>query len=54
MIAIGGIKHDNIPGVFKTGIAGIAFSGAILRAHDIENATKCLVDLCNLYDTHEA
>ncbi len=53
MVAIGGITHDNIQHILATGIEGIALSGAILRADDIENATKCLVDLCN-YPTHEA
>ncbi|MBP9791834.1 MAG: thiamine phosphate synthase [Rickettsiales bacterium] len=49
ILAIGGITPSNVRDVFETDVDGIALSGAILRANDIENITKCLLELCNQY-----
>lgn len=32
VVAIGGIEYDDIPGILRTGVNGIALSGTILRA----------------------
>lgn len=52
MITIGGITHNNLPHVLATGVDGVALSGAILRADNIEHAAKCFVDLydCIVYE----
>ncbi len=34
VVAIGGITYGNIPAIMKTGVSGIALSGAILNADD--------------------
>jgi len=40
VVAIGGITRDDIPALLQTGIAGIALSGAILRAEDPKEEIK--------------
>ena len=41
VVAIGGITTEDIPALMQTGIAGIALSGAILRADNpIEEIRK--------------
>ncbi len=46
VIAIGGITRDDIPALMKTGIAGIALSGSVLRAEspveEMKNTIKTL------------
>lgn len=42
IVAIGGITAEDIPGLMQTGIAGIALSGAILRA---ENPIEMIKEL---------
>ncbi len=34
VVAIGGIRIDDIPGIMTTGVSGIALSGSVLRAAD--------------------
>ena len=48
VIAIGGIAEHNLQAILETGVDGVAISGAILRAADIENTTKCIVELCGI------
>lgn len=44
VVAIGGITAEDIPAIMQTGIAGIALSGAILRADNpIEEIKKILL-----------
>ena len=45
IVAIGGITADDIPALMQTGIAGIALSGAILRA---EEPTRFAMEIANL------
>ena len=40
VVAIGGITSDDIPALMQTGIAGIALSGAILRADNPKEMIK--------------
>jgi thiamine-phosphate diphosphorylase len=49
ILAIGGITPHNIRDVLEADVDGIALSGTILRADDIENITKCLLELCDRY-----
>lgn len=45
LIAIGGIGHEDIPGLMKIGISGIALSGSILRAENpVEEMRKIIQD----------
>ncbi len=41
--AIGGITEEDIPSLFTRGISGVAISGAILNAPDIEEGTEEMV-----------
>ena len=43
VVAIGGITTDDIPALMRTGIAGIALSGTILRAEDPAAETKEII-----------
>ncbi|WP_028896949.1 thiamine phosphate synthase [Prevotella sp. HUN102] len=45
LIAIGGIRHDDIPDLLKTGINGIAISGAVLNAENPEEEMKKLINI---------
>ena len=40
VIAIGGIKHENVQEVISAGAAGVAVITAIVNAHDITEATR--------------
>jgi thiamine-phosphate pyrophosphorylase len=49
-VAIGGITHDDIPELIRTGINGIAVSGAVSKSHDPTLATvKLLESLRNAF-----
>lgn len=43
VVAIGGIKLENLGRLKESGIAGVAVVSAIFAAEDIEAATRCLV-----------
>ncbi|RMG73292.1 MAG: thiamine phosphate synthase [Nitrospirae bacterium] len=45
VFALGGIKADNIPDVFNTGVYGISMISAILGAEDIEEKSREIVRL---------
>lgn len=45
VIAIGGIDHQNLPGVLQAGAAGVAVVGAIFGADDVEHATRRMRDM---------
>ncbi|AEH45868.1 thiamine-phosphate pyrophosphorylase [Thermodesulfatator indicus DSM 15286] len=47
VVAIGGINHENVLEVLKTGVCGIALVSAIMGATDITMATKKMKDLLN-------
>lgn len=47
VIAIGGINHENIQEVKKTGTDGVAVISAILSANDCEKASQRMIQLWN-------
>ena len=47
ILAIGGITYDDIPGIMKTGVAGIALSSTILNAANPVEETKKIIDIMN-------
>lgn len=47
VVAIGGITHADIAPLLETGLAGIALSGALLRADDIVRHTREIVTTIN-------
>lgn len=48
VVAIGGIEASDIPAIMATGVSGVAVSGAILSAGDIERETEKFVKLTTL------
>jgi len=42
VVAIGGITHENVKEVLKTGVAGVAVISAVMGAPDVLDATKRL------------
>lgn len=46
MVAIGGIKNEDIPSILKTGITGIALSGSILRAENPVEEMRNILSTC--------
>lgn len=44
IVAIGGIKVDDIPAIMGTGVTGIALSGAILNAEDPKSMTESILE----------
>ena len=53
VVAIGGITYDDIPGIMRTGVSGIALSGSILRAEDPVAETRRIVALINRTTTNK-
>lgn len=53
MVAIGGITLADAPSVLDTGVSGIAVSGAIEGAADVEAATASFLDLIAHYSHHQ-
>lgn len=51
VVAIGGITAEDIPGIMRTGVTGIALSGTVLRA---ENPAKEMQRLLGLVRLHES
>lgn len=49
IFAIGGITLDDIPALMRTGITGIAVSGAIVNAPDPAEETRRFIDEINKY-----
>lgn len=47
LVAIGGIMPDDIPAIMQTGVAGIALSGAIVRAEDPVAETSRIIEIIN-------
>ena len=45
LVAIGGISAEDIPALMRTGVSGIAVSGAVLRAQDPVAEVKQLIKL---------
>lgn len=45
IVAIGGIKADDIPAIIGTGVGGIAVSGSIINAPSPADATRALLDI---------
>jgi thiamine-phosphate pyrophosphorylase len=45
VIAIGGIKKDNLESVLKTGVDGVAVISAVLGAEDVKRAAEELADI---------
>uniref|UniRef100_A0AB33IW78 Thiamine-phosphate synthase n=1 Tax=Prevotella sp. GTC17253 TaxID=3236793 RepID=A0AB33IW78_9BACT len=45
LIAIGGILRDDIPDLLKTGVSGIAISGAVLNAANPEKEMEKLINI---------
>lgn len=45
VVAIGGITLDDLPDLRRTGVDGIAISGLILRADDIESTTRKILEI---------
>lgn len=52
VVAIGGIEREDIPGLMACGIQGIALSGTLLRAADMQTETRMIVETIKTY-THE-
>lgn len=46
MVAIGGIKNEDIPDILKTGVTGIALSGSILRAKNPIEEMRNILSIC--------
>lgn len=44
IVAIGGITVDDIPAIMRTGVTGIALSGAILNAEDPKSMTESILE----------
>lgn len=49
-VAVGGIKEDDVVALMETGINGIAVSGAIANASDIEKATKRFLEIMKPFE----
>lgn len=49
-VAVGGIKEDDVVALMETGINGIAVSGAIANAGDIEKATKRFLEIMKPFE----
>ncbi len=47
IVAIGGITIDDIPALMKTGINGVAMSGAIINADDPVEYTRKVIESLN-------
>ena len=47
LVAIGGIMPDDIPAIMQTGVAGIALSGAIVRAEAPVAETSRIIEIIN-------
>ena len=49
IFAIGGITIDDVPSLMRTGVTGIAISGAIINAEDPVKATQQFIETINSY-----
>ena len=47
IFAIGGITIDDVPSLMRTGVTGIAISGAIINAEDPVKATQQFIKTIN-------
>lgn len=47
VVAIGGITADDIPGILKAGVSGVALSSAILQAQNPAEETKRIIGIIN-------
>ncbi len=52
VVAIGGIEREDIPAIMACGIQGIALSGTLLRADDMQAETRAIVETIKIH-THE-
>ncbi len=53
VIAIGGINHENVREVLKTGVDGIAVISAIIGAKDVKKATMEMIHIMNEAKSHK-
>ncbi len=51
VVAIGGITHENVGEVLKTGVAGVAVISAVMGAPDVLDATKRLRNIVFSFQT---
>ena len=49
IFAIGGITIDDVPSLMRTGVTGIAISGAIINAEDPVKTTQQFIETINSY-----
>jgi len=52
VVAIGGIERGDIPAIMACGVQGIALSGTLLRADDMQAETRAIVETIKIH-THE-